>query len=61
MNYLEAEPEYHNRFSEWAVVWMIWISIPGRGKRVFSSPKHPYMLWDPPILPFSGIEGRNVV
>jgi hypothetical protein len=34
---------------------MIWISIPGRGKRGFSS-KHPYMLWNPPILPFSWIE-----
>jgi hypothetical protein len=40
---------------------MIWISIPGRGKRGFSSPEHPDMLWDPPSLPFNGIEGRNVV
>jgi len=38
---------------------MIWISIPGRGKKGFSSPKYPYMLWDLPSLPFNGIEAEE--
>jgi hypothetical protein len=28
-------------------------SIPGWGKRLFSSPKHPVHLWDPPSNPYT--------
>jgi hypothetical protein len=36
---------------------MIWCSNPSSGKRFFSSPKHPYWLWDPCGLLFNGYEG----
>jgi hypothetical protein len=43
-----------------------WKPIPGRGTRFFSSPKHPYKLWDPiyppvqwvPTVPFPGGQNR---
>jgi len=37
--------------------WVIRDSIPGKGKRFFSSSKHPDQLWGPPSLLFSGYQG----
>jgi len=36
---------------------MVRVSNPGRGKKLFSSPKFPDQLWDPWSLIFDGING----
>jgi hypothetical protein len=33
-----------------------WKPIPGRDMRLFSFPKHPNQLWEPPTLLFSGYQ-----
>jgi len=35
---------------------MVWGSNPGRGKRFFSSPKHPDKLWSPSSLILIGYQ-----
>lgn len=40
-----------------AMQWMVWGLVPGRGKRVFISPKHPVWHWGSPSLLFTGYGG----
>jgi hypothetical protein len=36
-----------SRDNDWALIWTILGSVPGRSKRFFSSLKHPDRLWGP--------------
>jgi len=38
---------------------MVWGLIPGRGRKFFSSPKHPDQLRGPPTLLFSEYRGSS--
>ena len=42
--------------SDYATLWMIVVCIQA-GNGLFSSPKHPDQLWDPPSLLFNGYHG----